>query len=78
MIGRLRIAFTSIYRPCPAFLAKCIDPMRSTAMDIYPRCPSTLQRCREQRANYVVRPSVSLFELTATANRFRAVAKAWN
>jgi hypothetical protein len=50
-----------------AFLAQCIGPMRSTSSDEYPRCPSTLQRCREQRANYVVRASVSLFELTATA-----------
>src|ERR1700722_369236 len=40
--------------------------MQSTSSDEYPRCPSTLQRCCEQRENYVLRASVSLFELTAT------------
>jgi hypothetical protein len=68
MIGRLRISFTSIYRLWQHRVPGLVH--RADTIDLlgrYPRCPSTLQRCREQRANYVVRASVSLFELTATA-----------
>ena len=68
MIGRLRISFTSIYRLWPASRSwPSASGRYDRLLGRYPRCPSTLQRCREQRANYVVRASVSLFELAATA-----------